>query len=583
MLDESLQGGGDWSNDLPLRYVAQVMRKLDSGAYPVEQTKCYCGGSNDSVLTERDRYSIPHRMVLCEECMLIRANPRMTEEAYKGFYNDEYRRIYDGFGHHERWNDYDYLFALQYERAKDLKEFLSTLDINPKSVIDIGSDKGGTLQAFKEHGITVHGAEWCESSRQYSNSRGIPVVESIDDLIRLGIKADVVIMQDVIEHLMNLTEMAKIRELLNEGGMVFIYTPGLLACHPRILFQNAHTFQFIAATLEYVMNDLGFLAEFLDERIVSIWKYVGEMKYPEPKSVEWRKFIIEHLEQNPLRALPPVRTRCKFSEKEMLVNLGANLKRNLPTIYELKDKYSGPAIVIGGGPSVDGQIEKIKELVAKGYPLFVIERMYPWCAKHGLIPDFVVALDASDGVEDGFTDICQTTKHLVVATINPVVFDVLKGREVYIFSGVAGSFPSAQKEWAENGHSRVMIVNTGSTVVLGSVFLALVLGFRNIHLFGFDCMVKDADHDYAADIAGKSVERTYFEAQVGKDGPKVLTCPSFLAFAQQFFRMIDSARARGMIESIDLYGESLVNLMWEESQKQEMSQWQTSPQEIPSL
>lgn len=566
--------GAGWSKDDPLRYVAQVMRKLEDGTYPTEATQCFCGGNSEHVITERDRYTIPHRMVLCEECMLIRANPRMTEDAYKAFYNDEYRRIYDGFGYAERWNDFDYLFSIQYDKSKDLKQFLSTLDLNPMSIIDLGSDKGGTLQGFKEFGIDVYGAEWCKSSRDYANSKGIPTVESIDDLIKQGIKADIVIMQDVIEHLMDLREMSKIRELLTDNGQIFIYTPGLLACHPKMLFQNAHTFQFIAATLEFVMNQLGYAAEFLDERIVSLWKYVGEMRYPEPKAVEWRKFIIEHLEQTPTRALPPVRTRCKFSEKEMLVNLDDNLKRNLPTIYELKDKYSGPAIVIGGGPSVDEQIDKIKELKAKGYPLFAIERMYPWCMEHEIEPDFVVALDASDGVEDGFTNINPKTKHLVVATINPKVFDVVQGHEVYIFSGVAGSFPEAQRLWAEHGHSRVMIINTGSTVVLGSIFLALVFGFRNIHLFGFDCMVKDNDHTYASGIAGKSVERTYFEAEVGKDGPKILTCPSFLAFAQQFFRMIETAQARGMIESIDVYGHSLVNLMWEEKQKQEMSQWQ---------
>ena len=44
---------------------------------------------------------------------------------------------------------------------------------------------------------------------------------------------------------------------------------------------------------------------------------------------------------------------------------------------------------------------------------------------------------------------------------------------------------------------------------------------------------------------------------------EILTCTAFLAFAQQFFVMIETARQWEMIESIDIYGESLINKMWD--------------------
>lgn len=557
--------GGVWDKNAPLRYVAQVIRKLDNGTYPTEATKCFCGvePSNDSVLAERDRYTVPHRMVLCENCLLIRANPRMTKEAYEQFYNNEYRKIYDGFPYQEKSEDDDFLFQTAATKGIQLKELLTQFTVTPKVVVDIGSDKGGTLMPYKEDGITVYGVEICEQGRAYSEQKGIPTFRTIEELIAKGVKADLVIMQDIIEHLTDLHEMEKIKEILAPKGYLFIYTPGVLATPPHSMFQNAHTYQFIAATLETLLERFGFVAELLDDKIISLWKYAGPPVFDPVQPLVWRKQIFEHLLQEERRTIPPIRTSCKFSESMMLSNLDANLAYRIPDISELVGKSSGPCVIIGGGPSVDGQLDKIREFAEKGYPLFVIERMYPWCHKHGLKPTFVVQLDASDDVVEGFTHIDPDVVHLIASTTNSKVFEMLKGYKQYIWSGVGGAHPEAQESWAKHGYKKVIIVNTGGSVCLAAMSLTAVLGFRNLHLFGFDFMVPTHEKTYAADIAGTSVDRTYIEVEIGEEGEKVLTCTSFLAFAQQFFGMVEMQRKWGMLDSIDIYGESLLNKMWE--------------------
>lgn len=577
----SNDNGGVWDKNAPLRYVAQVIRKLDDGTYPTEATKCFCGiePSKDSILAERDRYTISHRMVMCENCLLIRANPRMTREAYAEFYNNEYRLIYDGFPYQEKSGDDDFLFQIAANKGMQLKTFLSELDVRPQTVVDIGSDKGGTLIPFKEDGATVYGVELCERGRGYAEQKGIQNVKTVDELIAQGVKADLVILQDMIEHLLDLNELDKLKDILSPTGRIFIYTPGLLACEPGKMFQNAHTYQFIGATLEYVMEKFGYIAEILDDRVVSIWRYIGPHRFPPKPELVWRTHIFEHLLQTEPRTLPPVRTRCKFSDKEMLSNLETCLSYKVPMMSELIGQSSGPCIIIGGGPSVDGQIDKIKELAAKNYPVIVIERMYPWCHEKGIKPAFVVQLDASENVEEGFTHIDPDAVHLICSTTNPKIFEFLDGYKRYIFSGVGGSYPEAQKTWAENGYGKVTVVNTGGSVVLASISLATMLGFRNLHLFGFDCMVPSREKTYAAGIAGESVDRTYIEVEVGEDHEPVLTCTSFLAFAQQFFYMVETTRKQGMIESIDVYGESLINKMWDRPKSEAI--WQTQLEETP--
>lgn len=570
------RNGGGWDKNSPLRYISQVIRKLEDGTYPTEATKCFCGiePGNDSVLAERDRYLIPHRMVMCENCLLMRANPRMTKKAYAEFYNNEYRKIYDGFPYQEKSEDNDFLFQLAVEKGKELKKFLATWDvINPSVVVDIGSDKGGTLIPFKEDGATVWGVEISDSGRDVAWEKGITSFRMIEELISKGVKAELVIMQDMIEHLTDLHEIEKIKEILAPKGKLYIYSPGLLATNPDRLFQNAHTYQFIGATLDCLMEKFGYAEYFLDDHIISLWRYIGPPQFPEQRPLEWRTAIFEHLLQKECRTLPTVRTQCKFSEKDMLKNLETNLANKIPTIGELVGKYSGPCVIIGGGPSVDMQIEKVKELVGKGYPLMVIERMYPWCYRHGLKPSFVVQLDASEGVEEGFTHIDSDAIHFIGATTNPIIFEVLKGYKQYIFSGVGGAHPDAQATWEKYGYSKVIVVNTGGSVSLTALSIAQVIGFRNFHLFGFDFMIPSREKTYAANIAGKSEDRRYIEVEVGEEHEKVLTCSSFLAFAQQFFGMTETARRWGMIDSVDIYGESILNKMWDRPKGEQG--WQT--------
>lgn len=564
MLDGMTHEGRGWDATGPVRHIQQVIQKLRDGVYPTEETTCFCGAGTerDSVLVEWDRYMIPHRMVMCERCLLMRANPRMTKEAYAEFYNNEYRLIYDGLPYREKSKDIQFLLDIAIDKGRQLKEFLRQNDLDPKTIIDIGSDKGGMLMPFKDDGAAVYGVEICKDGRDYAESQGIPCVATIEELIAKGVKADLIILQDIIEHFTDLNEIAKFQSVLAPKGRLFIYTPGLLAVDPHLAFQNAHTYQFIAATLENVMERFGYREEYLDDHIVSLWKYMGTPVFEPEYPLEWRQQIVEHINHVQPRSLPPVRTKCKFSEQSMLDNVKANLAHKIPTIAELKDRYSGPCIIVAGGPSVDGQIDKIKELVARGYPLFVIERMYPWAHRHGIKADFVVQLDASDDVIEGFTHIQPDAIHLIAASTNPKVFEILKGRKQYIWSGVAGAHPDAQELWNENGYTRNIIISTGGSVALASITIAEVFGFRNLHVFGCDFMVPNDDKTYAADIAGQSVERSYITAEIGRDGEKVLTCTAFLAFAQQFFRMTETARRWGMLNSIDIYGESLLTKMF---------------------
>ena len=572
-------GGREWSPAVPARYIAQVIQKLSTGYYPRESVRCFCGADfNDTTLVERDRFTIPHRMVMCNECALIRANPRMTKAAYEEFYNEEYRPIYDGWEFGENGQNDHFIFMRQAEDGVDFKTFLKYFGIKPRVLIDIGCNMGGFLVPFKEEGATVYGVEINRHSIAYGKSRGLSFIESIEEAIAKGIKADVIVLEQSIEHYLDLEQIGKLHKLLAPKGVLYIGTPGLFRAKLATLFQNAHTYQFIGETLNYVLSRFGFEPIYLDENIHSLWGHEWGQAVYVKKPQEWIRYIVEHLEQKEKRVLPPIRGINKFTAEEIWNNIDANLAYGYPDIRPLIKTYSGEAIIIGGGPSVDGELPAIKNLIAKGHKLIVIERMYPWCSQVGLKPDFVIALDGSNDVSEGFTSIQPDTVHFLGTATHPDAAKLLKGYKVYFYSG-NNPFMDIQNLWHRHGYKHITAVNTGGSVTLAAMYMGLTLGFRRFHIFGFDCKVT-AEQDYARGIAGKGVPREYFPVEI-EGGKTALSCMSFLSFVKQFFAMAETARRVGMLDAIDVYGDSLINDLWKKPAVEDEKQWLTLPPATP--
>lgn len=556
MLEQTTeQPGAVWSPAIPAQAIGRVVTKLADGTYQTEPVRCFCGADfNDAVLATHDRYFIPHRNVLCRECGLIRATPRMTPAAYYQFYRNEYRPIYDGWQFGAKGEDTDFRFMIQSGQGLTFKEFLEFFDLHPQTIIDVGANTGGMLAAFQETGATVYGIEWHESGRQYGERQGIPMLRSIEEAVGLGLKADLVILRDVVEHLTDLRELLTIQQLMAKDGVLAISTPGLFHANLDLIWQNAHTYTFVGETLRYVMSQLGFEELFLDENIDSLWVYHGEKGHV-PKPAEWCRYIVECLERTEPMTVPPLRGVNKFPASERWTNMDRNLGRQLPDIRQ-HPPCEGEAIILAAGPSITGQVETIKDFQAKGGILFTIERMYPWCAKHGIRPDYVVCLDSAPDVVEGFTTLQDGVTYLMSSTVHPDAFDRIAGQPTYIFTALNPHL-KIQNLWAKYGYASVRVVNTGGSVTLCAYALAMILGFRSLHFFGFD--LKVADRDYADGVAGNGVERQYFSADV--QGKTVLTCISFISFAQQFFRMTNDAHKAGFLSSIHVHGDSLINDM----------------------
>jgi len=546
--------------------IASVKQRIADGTYPLEETKCFCGSTDDQELRTHDRFDIPHRIVVCKHCAIVRANPRPTAEVYGRFYNEEYRRfLYRWLDRPTQNWDEEYAAILEKQRrtGQRLHDLMVGEDIEfPKVVVDIGCYLGGMLDHFKERGAETWGVELSKEARDQASARGHNMVSSVEELIEKGVQADFVIMQDVIEHYLDLGEVWYVKDVMKPDAYLYIYTPGLFRSDPQKYWQLAHTWYFVANTLKWTMDQMGFVPTYIDEDISSFWQFHGlPAKAFENPPVEWVEYIVDEAAGKEERRLPPFAGVCKFTKKLLYDNMRRNFAMKFPDIDAIKGKSSGPIIVIGGGPSIDSEVEKIYEVQKQGASVIAIARMYPWCVEHGILPDYVVSLDCAEEQEKGFAKVQPTTKHLMASVTRPELLELIKnaGAPIYIFD--SRDDRKIKNLRREAGYETCTVVNSCGTVVLTAVTLALVLGFQDLHIFGLDLMIPDAQHTHATGIAGVSVDQHLLPVDI--DGETVFTTPSFIEFARQALDVFSAGHEFGMLKSVKIYGESIINKMWD--------------------
>lgn len=547
-----------------LSHINQVVKKIENGTYPQKEYPCFCGSVDDMELSTRERNGMPHRAVMCKSCALIRINPRMTQEAYTAFYNDHYRHI--NYGHYvgerqlysfkqeRRLND-----VIQQGKGECLHQLLMDMGADtPKSVLDWGCHQGGMLESFKDLDAEVVGIEIDESSADFSRKRGITVYRTIDEVIAKGLKFDFVIMQDIIEHLMDLKEVAKVHQVLNKGAFLYVFTPGFFVAPPRVLFQIAHTYQFCAWTLEWVMDQLGFTGQYINEDVISFWQTKEYQTDLFSKPVEWCKFQLDHARGVLDRVMPPFKATCKYTRRQRYEHMESNISKKFPDVSELKDKYSGPLAIVSGGPSVDGEIETLKNLKLQGVPIMVISRMYPWAVEHNLGPDFVLTMDSSDEQLKGFTHIQDDAIHLVASVTLPAVVDKLEGKKIYIWESMDD--PKCREIRRKYEYSTVAVANGGGTVAISGMSLAFIMGFDSLHIFGLDCLVREKT--YAEGITEQE-PHPMPQLAITVNGHELVTTVDYLEFTKCALNIAWAGWKAGFLKEIKFYGDSLINYQWD--------------------
>jgi SAM-dependent methyltransferase len=265
-------------NNRQLKYKKIFLEKLSNNVYTIEDNKCPCGGSRDFLISNKDNFGIPLRVVLCKRCGTMRVDPYYSEETLRSFYDLEYRKLYESNSRVSKE-----FFDREIETGRFIYKYLFNSyfknEITDKTVFEIGCSAGGTLYYFRKMGNSVFGCDYDSTYVRYGKNKGLDLrVGGLEELEKLPEKADIIILCHVLEHFSNpVVAFKKIKKLLKNNGIIFVAVPGIYFIHKssnadfQSYLQNAHAYYFTLKTLTEMADISGLNLVYGDESVFAIF------------------------------------------------------------------------------------------------------------------------------------------------------------------------------------------------------------------------------------------------------------------------------------------------------------------------
>jgi uncharacterized Rossmann fold enzyme len=264
--------------------------------------------------------------------------------------------------------------------------------------------------------------------------------------------------------------------------------------------------------------------------------------------------IVQVTYQHPSASMPllvPVLVLPNTPEHVADKNISDNSAKDLPWLMA-SEAHDDIAILCGGGASLKTHKKEIIQLKKAGGTIFGLNGAAKWLVKKGIDVDIQTVLDAKK--ETATLVEPKAKRHIfssqchndTVDAVNPTIFHL---------NNIDIEKLLPEERVKKGGY---VLIGGGVSVGITTMVLAYAMGYRELHLFGYDSCNKDGNtHVYPQDmnqfIPIVSVEwgkKTYSASM-----PMKIQAEAFPRFAAEL--------KRGGCE-IELYGEGLLQAMYGE-------------------
>jgi len=190
----------------------------------VELENIDCNFCNSSSSKEYDADG-EWKIVECSNCGFCYTNPRPSLEALPTYYTEEYfkdKRFVNKF-YNPDGSDREVIEEFT-NRVEDVETFVE----KRKSVLDIGSARGGFLGVLQKRGWSVFGVEISNDAAQIANEIGIPTYCGEYLNYEPDSKLNVICMYQTLEHVFNPKQVIeKAYKDLEKDGVFIVEIPNL--------------------------------------------------------------------------------------------------------------------------------------------------------------------------------------------------------------------------------------------------------------------------------------------------------------------------------------------------------------------
>lgn len=252
-----------------------------------------------------------------------------------------------------------------------------------------------------------------------------------------------------------------------------------------------------------------------------------------------------------------IETVCNTHDDILFGNIEANSRLPIPWVRSV-EAHEGHAVLVGGGPSVSDWLEEIRWRKSIGQTIFALNAAAKMLSEHGIEVDHQVVVDARDHNLEflGFAK-----HHLLASHVHPSLF--AKAKSVTLWHQEYPNDMARFDACLPDNRPAHALIGGGTTVGLSAMVLAYALGYRKLHLYGFDSSYRDdKTHAY------KQADPQRVDCIATVCGRKFLTSLAMAKQAELFPQLADSLIDLGCV--ITIRGEGL--LPWTSKMSQAMAE-----------
>lgn len=220
-----------------------------------------CGNKISRPFSEWDYKAFPCFVCMCQNCGLVKLNPRWSKKKYEAFYRTSYDAFYrDPDVPLDRLFEQDVL-----NKGAIVASLLSDVSLPQRiKMLDIGAGNGFSFEIvqrlYPQMFVEKFAMEMSKKCMHFLEKKGVTLLgnnfyEISDNTY------DLIICRHVLEHTLDPVEYLKVlRRALMPQGYLYLEVPNLLSVDPKKMhsfFRHVHTYYFNPSTILLMCKQAG--------------------------------------------------------------------------------------------------------------------------------------------------------------------------------------------------------------------------------------------------------------------------------------------------------------------------------------
>lgn len=183
-----------------------------------------------------------------------------------------------------------------------------------------------------------------------------------------------------------------------------------------------------------------------------------------------------------------VKTKNVGSDHEIQDNIKHALSMYHPFRLPRCRVHDGLALMCAGGPSLEKEIATITRMALNGGTIFAVKSAHDRLIAAGIPPFACILLDPRGHVKEFIDKPHPRVNYIVASMCHPSVFKTLQsgGARTWLYHAAVGAGENQIVGSSFMSQGNVVMLAGGCSSATRGMMIAFLLGFRKLHLFGYD-------------------------------------------------------------------------------------------------